>query len=186
MAGPVESLARWHDFYALIGTASATLVGLTFVTASIGAGFFSAGRKIGMQSFLSPTIVHFTAILIVCLIAIAPSGPGNSIGFLLFCVGLAGLGYCGWIWLRMITHGLFAMIDMADRLWYTLLPTAGYLLVAVAAIGMLLRIKLGPEVLALGVTLLLLAGLRNAWDMTVFIIQQRHSSNATAPDKPSS
>lgn len=182
MAGPVESLAQWHDFYALIGTAAATLVGLTFVTASFGAGFFNADRKIGMQSFLSPTIVHFTAILITCLIAIAPSGPGSSIGFLLLCVGLAGLGYCGWTWLRMITHGLFATIDMVDRLWYTLLPTAGYLLVAVAAIRMLLRINLGPEILALGVTLLLLAGIRNAWDMTVFIIAQRHASNATPPN----
>jgi hypothetical protein len=175
MGGLVESLRQWRDFYALVGTASATLVGLTFVTASIGGGFFSPERKAGMQSFLSPTIVHFTAILVTCLIAIAPSGPGNTIGFLLICDGLAGLGYCGWICRRMIKHGFFAMIDIVDRLWYALLPTSGYLLVAVAGMRLLLGANHGPEILAPGVILLLLAGIRNAWDMTVFIIERRQT-----------
>ena len=31
----------WHDFYLLVGTASATLVGLMFVTATIGAQLFT-------------------------------------------------------------------------------------------------------------------------------------------------
>src|SRR5262249_26047214 len=36
-----ELLHSWHDFYLLVGTASATLVGLMFVAASIGAQVFS-------------------------------------------------------------------------------------------------------------------------------------------------
>jgi hypothetical protein len=31
----IEWLRQWHDFYALIGEAAATLVGLMFVAASI-------------------------------------------------------------------------------------------------------------------------------------------------------
>ena len=31
----------WHDFHVLVGTASATLVGLMFVTGSIGANLFT-------------------------------------------------------------------------------------------------------------------------------------------------
>jgi hypothetical protein len=175
MVALAESLRRWHDFYALIGTASATLVGLTFVTASIGGGYFSADRKVGMQSFLSPTIVHFTAILVTSLIMIAPSGLGSGIGLLLICDGLAGLGYCGWIWSRMVRHGLFATIDALDRLWYALLPTSGYVLVTTAGAGMLLRSKYACDVLAPGVVLLLLAGIRNAWDMTIWIIARRRT-----------
>jgi hypothetical protein len=173
MTAVAESLGQWHDFYVLVGTAAATLVGLTFVAASIGGGYFSPDRQVGMQSFLSPTVVHFTAILITSLIVLAPSVSGGWTGLPLVGDGLAGLGYCGWIWRRMIRHGLFAMIDTVDRLWYALLPTAGYLLVAIAGASMLARMDRAAELLALGVILLLLAGIRNAWDMTVFIIQRR-------------
>jgi hypothetical protein len=57
---------EWHDFYAVIGEASATLVALIFVAASIGAEVFTAKHQAGIRSFLSPTVVHFTAVLVIC------------------------------------------------------------------------------------------------------------------------
>jgi hypothetical protein len=53
----------WHDFYVLVGTASATLVGLMFVAASIGAQVFTEQNREGMRAFISPTVVHFSAVL---------------------------------------------------------------------------------------------------------------------------
>jgi len=35
----VEALKQWHDFYILVGTAGATLLGLLFVAVSLGAGY---------------------------------------------------------------------------------------------------------------------------------------------------
>jgi hypothetical protein len=52
----------WHDFYLLIGTASATLVGLTFVTASVGARYFTREREAALKSFLTPIVMHFAAV----------------------------------------------------------------------------------------------------------------------------
>jgi hypothetical protein len=40
-----EILRDWHDFYVLMGTMAATLVGLMFVAASIGAGLFTDEHK---------------------------------------------------------------------------------------------------------------------------------------------
>src|SRR5215831_16111274 len=40
-----ELFHTWHDFYLLVGTASATLVGLMFVAASIGASVFSEQNR---------------------------------------------------------------------------------------------------------------------------------------------
>ena len=34
---PTDALSHWHEFYMLGGTASATMVGLLFVAASVGA-----------------------------------------------------------------------------------------------------------------------------------------------------
>jgi hypothetical protein len=44
-----------------------------FVAASIGAGVFTREHQAGIRSFLSPTVVHFSAVLIICLLAIIPT-----------------------------------------------------------------------------------------------------------------
>ena len=67
-----QEMARWHEFYALLGTASATLVGLLFVAATVSSGVFSSNRRAPLRVFLSATVVHFSGILAVCLIALAP------------------------------------------------------------------------------------------------------------------
>jgi hypothetical protein len=40
-----QALAAWHPFYALLGGASATMVGLLFVAVSVGGSVFSALLK---------------------------------------------------------------------------------------------------------------------------------------------
>jgi hypothetical protein len=45
-----ELLGEWRDFYVLIGTASATLVGLMFVAVSIGTAIFNEGRRAAMTA----------------------------------------------------------------------------------------------------------------------------------------
>ena len=96
----LEALRKWRDFYALIGTASATLVALMFVAASIGAGVFTREHQAGIRSFLSPTVVHFSTVLIICLLATIPTETWAVLGDLLTCAGVIGLAYSGWIWRR--------------------------------------------------------------------------------------
>jgi hypothetical protein len=47
------SLRHWHELYTLLGTASATMVGLLFVTATLGSGVFSTDRRGALRMFLS-------------------------------------------------------------------------------------------------------------------------------------
>jgi len=173
MISLADLLSRWHDFYELIGTAGATLVGLMFVTASIGAGVFTRDQKTAMQSFITPTVVHFSAILIICIVAIAPDETWNLLGALMIGGGLIGLGYSGWTVRRMVTGGYLAAIDASDRMWYVLLPIAGYGIVIAAGLRLEAHDANGLRILALGLITLLLAGIRNAWDMTIWIIQRR-------------
>lgn len=170
-----EALRQWRDFYALIGTAAATLVGLMFVAASIGAGVFTRAHQAGIRSFLSPTVVHFSAVLLVCLMASAPSENWPSMGILLTCAGLTGSGYSAWIWHRMRKHGIIPTIDVIDRLWYTMLPIAAYLVIVGTGLSMALHNVESLDVLAVGLILLLGTGIRNAWDMTVWIIDRRQN-----------
>jgi hypothetical protein len=167
-----EILMQWHNFYALIGGACATLVALIFVAASIGAEVFKLKDQAGIRSFLSPTVVHFTAILVICLLASVPTETWVLLGALLACVGAIGLVYSGWVWRRMMKHGIVASIDTVDRLWYALLPIPAYLMVIAAGVGMWKRSEPSLDILASALILLLLIGIRNAWDMTVWIIDR--------------
>src|SRR5271169_2563046 len=101
-----EALRNWHNFYALIGTAAATLVGLMFIAASIGAGVFTRAHQAGIRSLLSPTVAHFSAVLLICLLASAPTETWLSLGIFLTCAGLIGLVYSAWIWRGMAKHGI--------------------------------------------------------------------------------
>ena len=59
---------------------------------------------------------------------------------------------------------------MIDRLFYALIPIVGYLLVVGSAVLLFERSQWGLEALALALLTLLLAGIRNAWDMTMWIV----------------
>jgi hypothetical protein len=170
----LEALRKWRDFYVLIGTASATLVALMFVAASIGAGVFTREHQAGIRSFLSPTVVHFSSVLIICLLATIPTETWAVLGVLLTCGGAIGLAYSGWVWRRMMRHGIIATIDFVDRLWYALLPIATYLLVIVAGVSLWRQSEVGLNILALALIVLLLIGIRNSWDMTVWVMDHRH------------
>jgi hypothetical protein len=168
-----EILMQWRNFYALIGGASATLVALIFVAASFGAEVFTRKGQAGIRSFLSPTVVHFTAILVICLLASMPTATWVLLGALLGGVGAIGLAYSGWVGRRMMKHGIVASIDTIDRLWYALLPIPAYFLVVGAGVGLWERSGQSLEILAAALIVLLLIGIRNAWDMTVWIIDRR-------------
>src|SRR5580700_10418070 len=124
-----EALREWHDFYILVGTASATLVGLMFVAASIGSGFYSVDHEAGLRAFVTPTVVHFAAILVACLLIVAPAQSWASLGVLLSIEGLIGVAYTGRVWLHMRRHGFTTMVDLADRIWYALTPAVGYAII---------------------------------------------------------
>lgn len=169
----IEALDAWHDFYLLGGTAAATLVGLMFVSASIAAGLFTDRHRAGLQTFLTPTVLHFGAVLITSLLVMVPSQSWLSLGALLLAGGAVGLGYSVVTCIRMHRRGLAARIDVPDRIWYAALPVAGYVVMVAAAVALLREAELGLDLLALAQALLMLMGIRNAWDMTLWWMEQR-------------
>lgn len=174
MTGPdlATLMQAWHDFYLLIGTAAATLVGLMFVSASVGGGYMTEERRPGIRAFFSPTIFHFAAVLVACLVLLAPKQSWEALGAILLGCGLAGLLYAGSVWRQMLQQGYLRDIDAEDRLWYARAPVVCYLLVAFAATLVLLQLPVGIDLLAATLVLLLLVGIRNAWDITLWLVMR--------------
>jgi hypothetical protein len=163
-----EVLGQWHEFYALLGAASATLVGLLFVAASVGSGAFSSGRTAPLRIFLSSSVIHFSSIVIVCLVVLAPGQNWVSFGAMIAGCGIFGVAYYCLTWRDSVRDGLSQAIDMEDRIWYGILPLIGYLFETVSGIMLISRMNVGCIALALSMGMLLVVGIHNAWDITVW------------------
>ncbi|MGP0059125.1 MAG: hypothetical protein ACLPID_07555 [Beijerinckiaceae bacterium] len=172
-------LHDWRDFYLLIGTASATLVGLMFVAASIGSSIFNEKHSAPLNAFLSPTVAHFTAVLVASLLMVIPTLSWRILGGLLGVGGLAGLAYSGRILVQIIIQQIFK-VDFSDRTFYALIPVLGYLLSLCAAVLLFMESAASANVIAAALMILLLAGIRNAWDMMVWIAINAPSGRETS------
>jgi hypothetical protein len=164
-----DLIEDWHDFDLLVGTAAATLVGLMFVAASIGASIYTEKNRAGMQAFISPTVVHFTSVLVLALLALVPTHDWLTLAGLLALVGAAGGIYTANLWMQLFVRRRFD-VDIVDRLFYAALPSLGYLLLLLAAFFLLRQSEAGLDLLAAAQITLLLAGIRNAWDMMMWIV----------------
>jgi hypothetical protein len=167
----------WHDFYMLLGTASAALVALLFVAASIGASFLTPERSIATRTFMSPVVFHFSTILLFSLIALVPSHTPVSFAAGFGSVAIAGIGYT-----TVVLVGLAraSVRDVTDRLGYGLLPLAAYAGVLAAAACAVLQPELSADVLAGAALLLLAVNIRNAWDLMLAFARRLASQT---PDK---
>ncbi len=168
-----NTLGPWHEFYTLLGTASATLIGLQFVAATVGASVFASSRRAALRVFLSASVVNFSSILAASLIVLAPVRNWAAFGALIVGCGIFGLTHSALAWRDTLREGLITAIDTEDRVWYVALPVLGYLLVACSGIALGLRSEFGTAALAVSMGLLLLVALHNAWDITLWIITRR-------------
>jgi len=175
-----ELLHEWHDFYVLVGTASATLVGLMFVAVSIGTAIFNEDRSAGVTAFITPTVMHFAAVLFACLLATMPTHTWGTLGGLLGAGALAGSISSGKLVVQMIIRHRFN-VDLGDRLFYAFLPLVGYLLALVAAALLLMQSAISADLIAAAVLTLLFAAIRNAWDMMVWIVIKTPSGGVPPP-----
>ena len=159
----------WHDFYMLLGTASAALVALLFVAVSIGASFLTPERSVATRTFMSPVVFHFSMLLLISLVAMVPShtAPSLAIGFALIAV--AGLGYT-----TVVLVGLAraSITDIADRFGYGIIPLAAYLAILAVAGLIISRTGLGADILATALLVLLAVNIRNAWDLMLSFARQ--------------
>lgn len=173
LTSPIDALHEWRDFYVAIGMASATLLGAMFVVASIGSGFLTQERATGIRLFLTPTVMHLSTVLLGCALAMVPSLEGTSLGILFGLGSLVGLAYSCRVGVYIRRHP----VELSDRLWYAGVPIVAYAVMMVAALMALLRFPASLEVLAIALALILVAGIRNAWDLILFIVAQAKGPN---------
>jgi hypothetical protein len=161
-------LQDWRDFYVMIGTASGAIVGASFIVASLASGI--KDRALGIRGFITPTTYHLASVLIGSAILSVP-----KIGALAAALLLGGGGIAGAVYSVSVLARIWKMpLDFADWMFYALLPLVAYAALPAAAAMILLNAGAPLYLLASALILLLIVGMRNAWDMASFLIMREH------------
>jgi hypothetical protein len=162
----LELLHAWRDFFIVTATAGASLIGAMFVVVSIGIGFLTRERLSGTHAYITSTVVHMGVVVLASLLTMVPPIEWASFGGVLIFGGIVGLAYE--VATALGVHRF--SVDWTDYVWYGAVPLicyAGF----IAAGAMSIAGKAGTvDVLALAVLLLLICGVRNAWDMILVIV----------------
>lgn len=161
-------LTDWDNFYVITGSSAGGLTGLTFVVIALAA----ESRRVnatGLDTFITPTIVHFGAVLALAAFLCVPRQSTLSAGIGVGLAGFAGLIYVG-VLLANFLHNLGKYVPVvSDWIWNIVLPGLSY--GGLFAMGLLMRQD--AEVALYGVAaasvMLLFIGIHNAWDIAVWM-----------------
>ncbi|HEY2474748.1 MAG TPA: hypothetical protein VGI19_08080 [Candidatus Cybelea sp.] len=170
MAEPVSAiLTPWTSFYIVTGSSAAALTGLMFVVITLVMGTERVRRNPdGTATFSTPTVFHFCAALFVSAVLIAPWHSFLYPGIVIGLGSLYALFYIGRVALRSKRFTEYTP-DFDDWTWYSVLPFVAYIAILIGSIGLEISPHQALFALAFGVLLLVLIGIRNAWDVVTFL-----------------
>ena len=173
-------LAGWENFYVIIGSSAGGLTGLTFVVVALLRDFLreSHRRASGLGGYITPTIVHFAGVLALAAFLSMPHQGVASLSVGLVLGGLTGVIYCMVVARRIAQHGQYVAVR-EDWIWNVVLPILDYGGLTAAGVLIWDRPILALYVVGVLSLLLLFIGIRNAWDIAVWM-------TVTAADTPKS
>jgi hypothetical protein len=172
---PASLLAPWHEFFALVGAASATLIGAMFVVVSLGVGVLTRDRIVAVRAFITSTVTHLSSALLGCALTLVPALDWVWLALAAGLAGIGGIAYSGWVLAGFRQH---RGTVLSDWLWYAILPLLAYAALLVVAGAAYHGVPASLGLLAAILAFLLIAGIRNAWDMVVFLVLQARDSTS--------
>jgi len=174
-------LAGWENFYVIIGSSAGGLTGLTFVVIALIRDVVRGVNPSGLGAFVTPTVVHFCGVLALAAFLSIPHQHLATISAGLAVVGTGGVLYGLRIARHMRDHISPSQYIPVREDWIcnVILPTLAYA-VLLAMAGLLWYASTEALCLVAAATLsLLLIGIRNAWDIAVFMSTNRPGGGGT-------
>jgi hypothetical protein len=172
----------WGNFFVVLGTAAAALIGVMALVATLTAGGARSSAERGQRLYLTPTVFHLAAVLTLSTLTLAPRQPPAVHLLMIMALTLYGLGYAAVVAVQLSRAGPAAAPHWSDFWCYGAIPVAVYTAIALALLLSFARPGEGCFGFAAGLLALLLAAIRNAWDLVTWLAPRREPLNHT-PDK---
>jgi hypothetical protein len=162
----MSELAEWDSFCVIVGSAAGALIGLQFVVMTLIAERTVRAADAG-AAFGTPTIVHFSAVLLLSALLRAPWQTITIPAILLGLMGLSGMAYAAITVRRMRRQAVYEP-EFEDWLFHVLLPLAAYAILALSAVAAYLHTREALFGVGAAALLLLFIGIHNAWDAVAY------------------
>jgi hypothetical protein len=179
----MPEFAEWETFYVIVGAAAGALIGLQFVVLTlIAEGPSIRGVAETSAAFMTPTIVHFSAALLLSALVSVPWQTITPAVILWSLTGLVGLAYTALVIVRMRRQAAYKP-QFEDWLFHVVLPIAAYAILVGSAIAASSHTHEALIGFGASTLLLLFIGIHNAWDGVayhVFVVRRKAEA---APDK---
>lgn len=163
----MSALSEWDSFYVITGSAAGALIGLQFVVMTLIAERPSPGMAEAGRAFATPTVVHFSASLLVSALIQVPWPQGIFAIWAAGVVGLGGLVYMAVPVQRMQRQRTYQM-DWEDRTFHVLLPFLAYSLLFGSGVLSFMHPNLSLFGVGAAALLLLFIGIHNSWDAVAY------------------
>jgi len=155
---------EWESFYVIVGTAAAALIGLQFVVLTLIADRPQMASREGGAAFASPTVVHFSAVLLLSAVLRVPWEEFSHAVVMWGVIGFAGVVYLAVVSRRMRRQTTYRP-DFEDWLFHAALPFVAYAILLFAAFIARSHEHEALLAVATGALVLLFLSIHNVWDM---------------------
>lgn len=168
----MSALSEWANFYVIAGSSAGALIGLQFVALTLIAQGPTRDRQpmqIASSAFATPTVLHFSTVLLVSGLLSAPWRSVTSAGIGWGVVGACGVAYELIVLRRMTTQTAYQP-QFEDWMFHVVVPFAAYGTLAVSAPFAHAHARGTLFAVAGAVLALLFSGIHNAWDAVTYHI----------------
>ena len=176
-----ETLRGWESFYVIVGSSAGALTGLQFVVITLIAESRKRATLREINTFGTPTIVHFCIVLLISAILSAPWSSLSGPAWVLGIIGVWGIAYTVLVLLRARSVVGYKPV-LEDWIWHIVLPLLAYTLLLGAALAEHPGATTPLFLIGAVSLLLLFVGIHNAWDTVTFIVVQRFSNDAESTE----
>jgi hypothetical protein len=159
----MTELAKWDNFYVIVGSAAGALIGLQFVVITLIADRPSTGSAEAGAAFGSPTIVHFSMALFLSALLHMPWQSIHVAAVVWGILGFGGLVYLTVVVRLMRKQSAYKPV-FEDWAFHALLPLIAYAGLAGSSIAAFSNARAALFAVGGSSLLLLFIGIHNSWD----------------------
>ncbi len=169
-------LSDWSSFFAMTGSAGATLVGLLFVVVTLGTGLPTSRTLDIARATMTPALYSFSGVLLQSMVALVPWRSIWPAGVIFVVLGIGGVVYrISAIRLRSTLH-LKAISGPIDRIFHNVVPLVASVSLLAGGAGLIAGADFGPFAVAGSSMLLLVSGIYRTWGETLALIALQEKS----------
>ena len=160
----------WGEYFFMVGSSAAALIGLMFVVVTLSAGRDRQQFEYGKHLYTSPIVWHLAVILLLSGGAIAPTMTAPVYGWTAAVLSLIGIamGIRSAIGIRR-TQIVGPSDSIFDMWWYGIVPALACVGLGIAAYAVLTGCAWAPSGMAATVMALLLVCIHAEWDLVTFL-----------------